>query len=87
MYPFQLERVTVNDGIYSKIFQMCLLPQDQPSIGGKMMIGSGMVVFPFLAALEAANREGTQTGRAALVFWLQPTGTPARSRRGDVVAY
>jgi hypothetical protein len=87
MYPFQLERVTVTDGIYLQIFQMCLMAQDQPNIGGKMIIGSGMVVFPFLAALEAANREATQTRRAALVFWLKPTRPPLPSTRGNVVAY
>jgi len=86
MYPFQLERVTVNDEIYLQIFQMCLMAQDQPNIGGKMIIGSGMVVFPFLAALEAANREGTQTSPRRSRFWLQPTGAPVRSKQADVVA-
>jgi hypothetical protein len=52
------------------------MAQDQPSIGGKMMIGSGMVVFPFLAALEAANREGRRQA-APLSF----SGSNVQARR------
>jgi hypothetical protein len=78
MYPFQLERVTVTDGIYLQIFHN--VPYGAGSAKHRRedddRIGHGR--FPFLAALEAANREGRRQAAP-----LSSSGSNVPARRSD----